>query len=1433
MQTVFQLAIGLAPLIIASIIFLLGRKIKILPVVSLCVCAAALIVSGITSAKNKTEEKKAKEQKVVSTADYIYLAGNDMVNGNLDRAEEFLRELYAVNGETPEGTLANARVQVFRGDFVGAALLYGKLEKNGHKDILSEMDGKILAAIADGTIMNPRDASAALAEIEMLENAGADITEYGYTEEQADSLREIVAGDYDPVAELAEELDEELEEQRKDNKAYANATEILESAEVIDQIYDAYASGAEYSEEKLAEAEKVLDKAYEDSESMLSVNAIGIPYVKTKVMRGKGKDVAAYIEGTGSQYAIAAASQMIIDGELREKDLPAGFISISANEQKAVAAQCRQAMANVKSKKKIEGAKLKEIEDKYNAVESMSDDLLLAEMTVRLDTENLDYKYESPLHMSASAVYYAMGNTDMGDIEFGKSIESAPYYADVRYVSAVAAVNSVINDVADINEVKNVGDYIAAAYDIAVPHVNPEANGKESDGRDDEWDDGSDSDKDDKDDWNSAWDDDKDKDIPDEDRKPDKPKEDEKKLSAVETLTAQGTTYVSKQKAVTNIGRIDVENFPEVSFNLQTAKPLDLKNPGLIINDCGINITDYTIKKNDFDKAKIYAVCDKSGSMEGSTDSLQAAVRSLAGSISKKEQMGVIGFSDHVEFQSGMKTSASELDSYIEQLVANGGTNIAAGTFAALDEIGGSEDSINVVIVMTDGEDSSFSESTLESIRSICDDGHTIVYTLGLGSSVNADYLRTIANAGNGKFVYSFSASELEALYSFIHSQMENNYTVTFTAKDTKKNERTLTVTNTNDGSVTTKDYTLGLEEGEEEEEEEEELPFEIDGFASKKLYAKDTEIPAIICGKGFEEDMTCYVSITGEEFKGSFEGTFISDTKFKVVFPAKVPPGKYSATISIGEGKAEDEIEIMSGEIESVTFGAYTFTASKIELTEDEAEDGKKGDKHYVLNGDITMNSFLHFNGTLLLDGDFESDEITMTDQGGSYIIFDKPQKALLGFITMTDQNFDPVGEYKLHKDPDHMNDFNEYKVESVLTKGFKLPAISTVGSETSIYPHLVKVKYAEFTLSLPMQSQFLSLAGIDFGTSIEGGYTAIIDRSGSYSKGKASLSNDDGLTNFAVKQINAFAWNPTEINLEFDTFKHDYAFTLKGTLSWMSKKFALVDNEVKTVAQKGSRGDGFSFSISEGYLDEFIVYIDHECVVPTEVGPVTFDNFFLGFSNLKEAYQKTQKSQSWSDILYAEVTGGCNISLEKISSLLGSEANPIVKKLFGDLSLLTLDSITLKGAFKNFHLTAKADVKLFGEFNCGTLEFAIGNYKYEDYYLGMSEREVFGIKISTSIGPNIELTNLKVVGQGTDMMVINNVLSALRRSGKIEYDITVFDDWWNWKGEYEGTFEIAFKPVNGKPRLIIAMYGNKNDNKKGIRYVFANSWLPTKEYF
>ena len=97
---------------------------------------------------------------------------------------------------------------------------------------------------------------------------------------------------------------------------------------------------------------------------------------------------------------------------------------------------------------------------------------------------------------------------------------------------------------------------------------------------------------------------------------------------------------------------------------------------------------------------------------------------------------------------------------------------------------------------MTDGEDNNpKGEATIRNdIGALCADNSATVYTLGLGSSVDTAYLKLIADAGNGSFLYVDSDAGLDNFYDFIHQQLTSQYVLKYKAKNLTMEKRLLNI---------------------------------------------------------------------------------------------------------------------------------------------------------------------------------------------------------------------------------------------------------------------------------------------------------------------------------------------------------------------------------------------------------------------------------------------------------------------------------------------------------------------------------------------------------------------------------------------------------------------------------------------------------------
>ncbi|MBQ7706448.1 MAG: VWA domain-containing protein [Lachnospiraceae bacterium] len=1340
--------------------------------------------------------------------DFVYLAETAMVKDDYDVAEDYLMRMYSTVGESAKGTLSYARLSVLKDDFTGAAILYGKLETTGETGVMADIDRSIYERIKSGQLTDFYTASAVMAQIKQLESTGADITEYGYTAEQRTSMEQIANGTVDVHAELVAFLQNDI----AGLEAISQRVGLLNGAlAVVDGVDEQYKSYLEYNSFDKGSVENYatsLDTMYKSYPDLFSIPEIDEAYIRVLIMLGRYSELAQYADNTGSQLALCSVGQLLADGDMSDTNLPAGFSSINSREINEVSAQCNETLQYIKEKKKKQGAELRELENNVEYISRIKDNASLVDVENRIKPEQSPLKDQSPLYIGKSAICYDLGNTEMGDAYFEKALETGPYSGNPEFTDAIKNVNSSVYETGEDNDVKGVGEYVGDAYDYGVPHSNGYGNNEFGDKSFD----------------NSTFNPDDDVFGTENNNNPDNSNhnngfniddfttEDDSNLnemsysqeamSTIDQLSAMGTTYVAKENAAINIGQIDISEFPKVKFNLSTSEPLDLKNKDLMIDDCNIIITDYEIEEVVYDTMIIYAVCDKSGSMEGSTGRLQSAVSSLAGSISDKERIGIIGFSDGVEFDSGIVSDPSELNDYISMLEAGGGTNIASGTFQALSNLSGHEDSINVVIVMTDGEDDTFGEDNLQRLRDYTSDGHTVVYTIGMGSSVNSSYLRKIADAGNGKFVYSFSASELKAIYEFIHSQMEHNYVVTFTAKNTKKNERVLTVGNLAEGCNTSKNYTLGIEEEGVSVvvEEDEDQPFACTGFSTKKIYRTTGDVDGFIRGKGFSSSMKCFVTLTGTEYVGTLGGTFVDSEMFKVVIPSKVPPGKYKAVITIDTGTFTDEIEILNDDEKYLRYGAYVFQAKRIDRDEEH--------QMVTISGDVLMNGYLHFKGDVLLEGDLKDQEIKMSSVNGSFIDLKKAGVGIAFWVnTLELGNW---RNYTLHNDEKHMKDLDNYEVDTIswdLPEPMKMFCMLVVGPSMQLYPHKVAYKAGEINFNFPAISQlYKDATGKDIPFKFEASMEGFADGTGNYTKGAIDVEDLVFKAKFMGVSVGL-----KKFEYKWDTFKKDMDLTIIVNGDLIPKLGETEDDD----------NYGVIFGIKNGWFNTFKIVVDIPVILsaPPSV-PLSINNVTIGITDVPPP---GEQSGVVARILHSTFEGSLDISVGKFKDFCKSAG-----AVFGDMSIITFADTTASLNFSKDEYKFETTAKLLGEFECGKAEMALDHFEYSSFVLGKRTTglELQGFRTKISVGPKIDLPRFKLSGQYGGEFVVYPDAFRCTYTGDVEAEFDFFGGFknkfngaaeygsYNW-GKDQDTFYVGFRGVDG------------NNNKVAMRIGFSG-WKP-----
>jgi Ca-activated chloride channel family protein len=165
----------------------------------------------------------------------------------------------------------------------------------------------------------------------------------------------------------------------------------------------------------------------------------------------------------------------------------------------------------------------------------------------------------------------------------------------------------------------------------------------------------------------------------------------------------------------------------------------------------------------------VTAVVDVSGSMSGTKiTQARAALRQLLGSLNRSDRFRLIAFSGTASNYRGGWTQATadeiaQAQRWVEQLTADGGTNIEAALREAFQQ-SSSDERLPIVLFMTDGLPS-VGEQNIERLAAQAEGAHgrSRVFAFGVGFDVNTQLLDRLSAAGRGATQYVQSDGEVES----------------------------------------------------------------------------------------------------------------------------------------------------------------------------------------------------------------------------------------------------------------------------------------------------------------------------------------------------------------------------------------------------------------------------------------------------------------------------------------------------------------------------------------------------------------------------------------------------------------------------------------------------------------------------------------------
>jgi VWFA-related protein len=174
---------------------------------------------------------------------------------------------------------------------------------------------------------------------------------------------------------------------------------------------------------------------------------------------------------------------------------------------------------------------------------------------------------------------------------------------------------------------------------------------------------------------------------------------------------------------------------------------------------------------------------DVSGSMEelGTLDKTKDAAIALVNGLSPDDRAAVIAFDDQVRLEQPFTGDKAALRAAISRLRPNGSTALHDAIAESARLAGSSGLSRRAVVLLSDGKESgNASRLSRQESLDIAAQAATLMYVIGVGTDVDAEYLQAVAARSRGRFYPAFGPAAIPEVYSLLEQVLASHYVLTF-----------------------------------------------------------------------------------------------------------------------------------------------------------------------------------------------------------------------------------------------------------------------------------------------------------------------------------------------------------------------------------------------------------------------------------------------------------------------------------------------------------------------------------------------------------------------------------------------------------------------------------------------------------------------------
>lgn len=1203
--------------------------------------------------------------------------------------------------------------------------------------------------------------------------------------QELDRIKEI----YDSITEGGAAADFSIDEiQTAINAAISSQDE--ESAKVSDIIAhsEALFNSDDRSPSQARELLEQIDEIRTDSPQMMEMDKLRICRLKNRIIVGDYSKIALDMDDDATLDELIVASELQLAGEIDDNDYTPEYGEDYVNQRKEISQYLEKLAAN-KSITEAEKAKINMTLENYKMLDEYKSlgHNITSLCTIANDENSSD---RSKAYFELSKIEFALENEDLSQDYFENSLNNIQSCVDNDFSQPVNKISSVIQDNCDPEEMKKTQDYIIQANDAVSDIITPYdvVRGAASDKK-----------KSTKHSNNKKTDGDS-----------------NQQENNDESYVSYYKDFVSMKKASLNISKVNTDEFDKVSasFNIDADYAYsaeDIKKV-LKVYDCGIEIEDYTITKKNYSRINVVLCCDLSGSMDSAMDNLKRSVSDFISTSDDIERIGIVAFDGDViqDCTYAVGTSKSTLSRGVEDFSARGGTNMFSGATASIDMIKDDKDCVNIVFLLSDGQDNSPKsyDEIIEQIGASANDKNITIYSFGLGNDVDADYLSQFSDVTDGEYLYISDSSTIDTFYSTLRKQIKNQYEITYNAVDTMTmDSRELTMKINTDALCTdTKTYNLKQQGGVLDTS-----GVTVSGFDTRLVLDQTKNTQIKLLGTGFSKEDNISIILNGDSKYIVDKIEFADEKSYKVTLPDNMAIGVYNVTVNI-RGKVKvlpKELTIADKNQEKETrFGDYVFT-SFVKSTDD-------ANNITTLSGYVTLNDWLYFNGTVTLDGNLKKDSsISLSTDDISIVTFGEKSEGVAKKYAAENRRVTvpAFSDLRIFDDSteDYTDDDANYNASRVpLALPVTLPGMFYMSlPSAALYPDRFVIDFTKITTQLPFQDQLISALQ---EANQEDAWSFDVESNITLSKDKLGFKfdfeiggkgYDDGSKNSGVlKKVrlgNALKLDIKEAGakIHFDSTDGTFGFEIEiGSIPalWNIEGFS-IELGFKYYDDEETKGIK---------IDKLILGVDREFTTKIYGINVTFSDFKLGIEdvNYDNFFKTTLKGQFDADIM-------------KIK-----DDWKLMKKFFGDISFFGLNDATISVCLGDVNLKAETDLYLL-EKNIAKAEIEIGKMDYTNSLLGMNQESAVGIRAAVkNLGVNIDTKNLDLSAAcGAEISFVTRFFGLNMNGGfTCDAQLWVFQKTSDLKGE----MAIGFMPFGNydieKAAFIIKADGTAGSKKSGM---------------